>query len=165
MKIASAVIEGKRLCLELEDISEGLRFAYGFKPGNYEIKKAKARRSLDANAYAWVIIDKLAETLRMPKSEVYRNAVKDIGGNTEIYKGKPEAIRKLAEEWKQKGLGWQADVMECDGYSVAVLYYGSSSYDKHQMSVFIDRLVQDAQALGIETKPQEEIDSLLREMK
>ena len=29
----------------------------------------------------------------------------------------------------------------------------------------IDRLVQDAQALGIETKPQEEIESLLRSMK
>lgn len=163
MRISRAEVVGTSITLEVDpvDRAEAFRFAYGFNPGNYEIKKAKVKRSLDANAYAWVLIDKMAERLRMPKSDIYRNAIKEIGGNTETYKGRPDAIRKLAEEWKNKGLGWQAEIIECNGYSVVCLYYGSSSYDKHQMSVLIDRLVQDAQALGIETKSEEEIESLL----
>ena len=35
------------------------------EPGEYEIVKAKKKRSLDANAYAWVLIDKIAAVLRM----------------------------------------------------------------------------------------------------
>lgn len=44
-----------------------------------------------------------------------------------------------------------------------VLFYGSSVYDTAQMSALIESLVQEARQLGIETRPQEEIDSLLRE--
>jgi len=36
-------------------------------------------------------------------------------------------------------------------YKRIVVYYGSSTYDTKQMSALIDSLVQDAQALGIET--------------
>ena len=39
--------------------------------------------------------------------------------------------------------------------------YGSSNYTTAQMAVFIDQIVQDCHALGIETKEQEDIDSLL----
>ena len=41
------------------------------------------------------------------------------------------------------------------------LYYGSSSFDKKQMSRLIDGVVQDCQAVGIETKTEAEIKSLL----
>ena len=37
-----------------------------------EIKKHRSRRSPDANAYAWVLIDKLACALGIGKAEVYR---------------------------------------------------------------------------------------------
>lgn len=47
------------------------------------VKKHREKRSLDANAYAWVLMDKLAEATGTPTSEVYRQAVKDVGGNTE----------------------------------------------------------------------------------
>ena len=43
------------------------------------------------------------------------------------------------------------------------LYYGSSSFNTKQMSRLIDGVVQDCKACGIETKPQQEIDSLLKE--
>ena len=38
-----------------------------------EIKEYKEKRSLTANAYFWVMCDKLAEKLRMPKTEIYRS--------------------------------------------------------------------------------------------
>ena len=43
-----------------------------------EIKKARKKRSLDANAYAWVLIDKIAEKTGIRRKEVYRNAIREI---------------------------------------------------------------------------------------
>ena len=161
MKLNKARVVGNELCFEVDDIPEAMRLAIGFTAGDYEIVPKKKKRSLDANAYAWVLIDKIAERLRMPKRNIYRNAIKEIGGNTEIYTGRRDAIEKLAHEWATRGLGWQAEITHMAKTSMVVLYYGSSSFDTHEMSVFIDHLVQDAQALGIETKPQEYIESLL----
>jgi len=45
------------------------------------------------------------------------------------------------------------------------IYYGSSDFDTRQMAMLIDGLIQDARALGIETRPEEEIRSLLEEWK
>ena len=50
------------------------------KPLDIEVKEHKPRRSLDANAYAWVLIDKIAEKTHIKKSEVYRQAIREIGG-------------------------------------------------------------------------------------
>ena len=66
--------------------------------------------------------------------------------------------------WSQRGLGWQVEEFDSKlpDCTNLVLYYGSSTYDTRQMSALIDSLVQDARAIGIETRPQEEIDSLIR---
>ena len=50
------------------------------KPVSINIKAAHQRRSLDANAYAWVLIDKLAEELGITKTEVYQELIRNIGG-------------------------------------------------------------------------------------
>lgn len=42
-----------------------------------------------------------------------------------------------------------------------ITYYGSSSYNTAEMSKLIELIVQECKQLGIETKPQKEIDSLL----
>ena len=47
------------------------------------------------------------------------------------------------------------------GRKARSIYYGSSDFDTRQMSMLIDHLVQDARVLGIETRPEEEIKSLL----
>ena len=43
-----------------------------------EIKKYRRKRSLDANAYAWVLMSKLAEVLHTSKEEVYEENVKAV---------------------------------------------------------------------------------------
>lgn len=129
------------------------------------IKRYRKRRSLEANAYAWVLIGKIAEKKHLKKTEVYRNAIRDIGGVSEIVTIKKAAFNRLQEQWMKNGVGWQVDDIgsKIPGWTNAVLYYGSSSYDTNQMSQLIDSLVQDAKALGIETRPEEEIKSLLEE--
>lgn len=44
-----------------------------------EIKKHREKRSLDANAYLWVLIGKIADKLTIPKDEAYLNALKRYG--------------------------------------------------------------------------------------
>ena len=162
MRINEAKWEGGELKLATSD-PEAVRFAIAFEAGDYSLEKAKKKRSLDANAYAWVLIDKIAAAMRLSKVEVYQNAIRDIGGNSEIYCGKEKAIEMLCRQWKKTGIGWQAEIMpsKLPGCVNAILYYGSSSYDTHQMSILIDRLVQDAKSLGIETMPPDKLNALL----
>lgn len=129
-----------------------------------KVGKFKKKRSLDANAYCWTLIGKIAEKTGVPKSDVYRQAIREIGGNYEIVCVKEEAADSLRKGWEHNGLGWQTDTMlsKLDGCTNVVLYYGSSTYDTEQMTRLIDSIIADCKELGIETKPYEEIDSLIK---
>lgn len=128
-----------------------------------KVSKFKKKRSLDANAYAWTLIGKIAEKTNVPKNEVYREAIRGIGGNYEIVCVKEEAADSLRSGWERNGIGWCTDILlsKLDGCANVMLYYGSSTYDTEQMSRLIENIIQDCKALGIETKSQAEIDSLL----
>ena len=162
MKIDAAAYEGGSLVLKTADAS-ARRFVFEFKPGEYELVKTKKRRNLDANAYAWVLVDKIAAAVRLPKEEVYQNAIKGIGGVSDIVCVKDVAVDKLRQNWSRNGLGWQTETMpsKIAGCTNVVLYYGSSAYDTRQMSTLIDRLIQDAKALDIETLPPDRLDAML----
>ena len=135
------------------------------EPVEVSVKKHRKKRSLDANAYAWVLIDKIAEKRGLTKTEVYRQAIKEVGGVSEFCCVQNKAVRALEQIWTNKGLGWQVDEMESKipGCTTLVLYMGSSEYDTKQMSALIDSLVQDAHSIGITTKTDEEINSLLEQ--
>ena len=127
------------------------------------IKKFRNKRSLEANAYAWVLIDKIAAKMRVPKTDVYRNTIKEIGGVSELLSMKTISVDRFCKEWSERGIGWQCEKLESaiPGWTNVLAYYGSSVYDTQQMATLIELLVQEAQALDIETRPQEEINSLL----
>ena len=42
----------------------------------FEIKEHRERRSLNANAYAWVLISKIADAVRKNKDDVYLEMLK-----------------------------------------------------------------------------------------
>ena len=127
-----------------------------------EIKAHRKRRSRDANAYAWILCDKIAADTRVAKLTVYREAIKNIGGVSDTVCVKDRAVEKLRESWQKNGLGWMSDTMpsKIEGCTNVILYYGSSTYDTKQMSALIDHLIQDAQALGIETMTPKELEAL-----
>jgi hypothetical protein len=130
---------------------------------NVQIKKWREPRSKDANAYAWVLIDKIAAAVSVDKEQVYKDAIRGIGGVSEIVCVRDVALDKLRESWAAHGIGWQTDTMpsKIDGCTNVVLYFGSSTYDTKQMSLLIDHLVQDAKSLGIETIPPDKLSRLL----
>lgn len=51
------------------------------------------------NAYAWVLIDKLAAKLRASKTQVYRKAIREIGVASELILLKDTAIPQFTEAW------------------------------------------------------------------
>ena len=126
------------------------------------IKKHTQKRSLDANAYAWVLIDKIAAKLGATKETVYRETVRNIGGNSETVCVMEKAVDKLIDGWGRNGIGWLADKMpsKIAGCVNVILYYGSSTYDSAQMSRLIDLIVNDCKAQGIETLTPWELDGL-----
>ena len=135
----------------------------GNEKNSVEIKKYRKARSLDANAYMWKLIGELAEKLNVGRDEIYRNAIKDIGGNHDIVCATIEAAQKFSEIWRSRGLGWVTQEMpsKIDGCVNLVLFYGSSVYDTKQMSQLIDHVVQDCKAVGIDTRTPNEIANML----
>lgn len=162
MRIESARWEAGELILGAPGM-DARRMVAAFRPGEYEFVLKRKRRSLDANAYAWVLMDKLAAALGFSREEIYREAIRGIGGVSETVTVQKQAAQKLGELWSRNGLGWFVDTMPSNipGCVTAVLYYGSSCYDTAQMSRLIDRLIADCKQLGIETMPPEKLQALL----
>lgn len=135
-----------------------------------EIKKHRERRSLDANAYFWVMADKLAKKLSLSGTrpltslDIYHEYIKDVGA-FEIVPIKSEAVARWCEIWTAKGQGWICEDMgECkrtSGYHNTKCYYGSSTYDKEQMSRLIDLLVADCKENDIETRTPNELAEMM----
>ena len=130
---------------------------------SFEIKESRKHRSLTANGYAWVLIDKIAEKTGLRKSDVYRHAIKEIGGVSDTIRVMDKAVDRLREGWEKQGLGWQTDTMpaKIPGCTCVTLYYGSSVYDSKQMASLIDSLIQDAENLGIPTITDEQAERLI----
>ena len=125
----------------------------------FSIKKYRKRRSLNANAYAWVLIDKIAQKTRLTPEEVYREAIRHIAGVSEYLCMRKSAADTFCKAWSRKGIGWltKTETSKIDGCVTVKVWYGSSTYDTEQMSALIDNLVQDAKALGITTETPDEI--------
>lgn len=163
MVVEDAKLEMGWLCLKTQP-ADALRWLCKFKNGkDYEIKQIRPKRSLDANAFCFVMLDKLSAVLKTPKEELYRRYIKEIGGVSDTVCVPTKAVERLVDTWEARGLGWQADTFpsKLEGCTNVILYYGSSVYDTAQMSRLIDCIVQDCTAIGIETKSEEEINSLL----
>lgn len=130
-----------------------------------EVKEKKKKRSLDANAYFWALTDELAKKLNKPKTDIYREYIKEIGGVSDTLCMLNKAVDKFCERWASMGIGYQTDTMKSklEGCTNVIAYYGSSTYDTAQMSRLIDMAVQDCKQFGIPTYDPEELDRLVKE--
>ena len=131
-----------------------------------EVKEHRKKRSLDANAYCWVLINKLADVMRIPPTEVYRQAIQDISGNSEILPVREDAVEQFKQAWSHNGIGWMCKDMgksKLQGYRNLMVYYGSSVYNSTQMNALIENLVQDCKALGIDVMTERERSLLMEE--
>lgn len=134
-----------------------------------EIKKWRKKRSLDANSYCWVLCDRIAKELSkesiVTKEQIYKDAISQVG-TFEPMIIEEKAYDNFKRIWEKQGLGFIVqEVTRKDKCIKVHCYYGSSTYDTKEMSLLIEIIVDLAKSLDIETKPKEEIESLLRSWK
>lgn len=137
-----------------------------------ETQKTK-RRSNDANSYLWELCDRIAETVRNTKEDIYKELIRRVGHfeDATYYEDEHEdqkaflgRLSRIGDDWDSRGLGWQTElVLYDDEFGSAILrhYWGSSSYNTREMSRLIDEAVYECEELGIETRAPEELASLL----
>lgn len=141
-----------------------------------EIQKQEPKRSLDANAYCWVLCSEIAKELakdggHWTKEDIYREAVKNYGVSCII----PVPKESLYFVCQRHCIGSTGNMVEelndcrveingemCRCVNVA-FYFGSSTYNTQQMARLVDGLVQDAKDVGVFVKSEEEIGRIKRE--
>ena len=130
-----------------------------------EFKKKSVKRSLDANAYAWVLMDKLAKKLYTDKVSVYREIIRDVPDISKTVCVLEKDAESIAKEWQSKGLGWQTETFpsKLKGCVNMTLYIGSSEFTAAQMNTFIDLIVAECKEQKIETMTPLELEKIKRE--
>lgn len=137
----------------------------GNKEITFSIKKRVIPRSLNANNYAWSLIEKLAAAVKSDKDSVYEEMLRRYGtgetytdeaGNEckvlfSLRDGIPPGL--VAHHYAEIGSGY------IDGKKF--IHYraikGTSEYSTKEMSVFLDGIISECQEVGIETDTPEQI--------
>lgn len=125
----------------------------------------REQRSLNANAYFHVLVDKIAEKMQLGADEVKVKMVLDYGAvATECGEPVVVALPKAANASDYYTYArWISDFTAKNGkeYSQYIFYKRTHTLDKTEMARLIDGVVYEAQELGIETRTPEELASLI----
>ena len=120
-----------------------------------DIFKPKSKRSKTANDFCWAMCTDIGNALTppLPKEEVYRKAIRDVGVYHRI-PVRPQDVEGFCRRWATKGIGWFADVIDdvwIEGrlYKLVFAYWGTSTYDSTEMSRLLDYLKQDMENMGL----------------
>lgn len=118
-----------------------------------EIKKVSAKRSLDQNAYMWVLLQRLAEKLNIAKEEVYREIIRDCG-QFDVLCIKDNALDRFIEYWGKQGIGWvcDTDTSKIKGCTNVICYYGTSTYTTEEMKRILDTVIEECKEFNINTE-------------
>lgn len=122
----------------------------------FEIKKHRKRRSLNANAYAWSLISKIGLALNKPKEEVYVQMLKDYGQSEMITVTENVKLEKYIKYFEFAG----ESILNGQRAIHYRIFKGSSEMDTKEMSQLIDGIVQEAENLEIQTLRSEDIERL-----
>lgn len=144
----------------MEDISKQLETITD-KLLTITAKIFRNKRSRDANSYSWVLMQKIAEDQHTDKESVYLEMLGRYGVFTHIIV-RPSVVERVISEWRTvKNLG-EVTVSGQTGIQLQC-YFGSSTYDTKEMSVFIEWIVSECQEMGIETATPDELERMKRE--
>lgn len=153
------------LTITTRESCEKLWNTLGEKEVTFSIKKRAVPRSLNANSYAWFLIEQLAIAIQSDKNSVYEEMLRRYGtgesyvddaGNEckvlfSLREGVPPSL--VARHYAETGVGY------VDGKKF--IHYraikGTSEYSTKEMSVFLDGIISECRELGIETDTPEQI--------
>lgn len=162
-----------RLTFEMEQDVSGQLDSIKDKVLRITAKQWKEKRSLDANAYYWVLLSKMAEAVKISKPRAHNLMLRRYGQPL-IIDGAKSYIR-IPDTEKAEEMALEASeyhirptsqvVTGSDGvnYRTYIMLMGSSQYDTLEMSHLIDGLVDECKSAGIETLPPEEIKRMMND--
>lgn len=142
----------------------------GLASGKERLKTAfswwKEKRSLNANAYFHVLVDKIAKVMNLGADEVKRQMVLDYGaiateGGERIIVALPKNADPSAFYPYTKWIGDFIAPKNGRKYSQYIFYKQTHTLDKAEMQKLIDGVIYEAQQLGIETRTPDELASLI----
>lgn len=162
---------GTRLALEIDSDYKGeaQRLVDDLREGyvSVEVKPWRDKRSLDANAYCWVLIGKIADMLTkqgsaVSKDEVYEAELRKYGQGA-VIKLAPTSPADPTNLLKPFRIWEPHEKLYGEYNRYYRVWVGSSHYNTEEMSIFIDGIVDDAKELGIETLPPAELERMLKQ--
>ena len=124
----------------------------------YELKEHKEKRSLNANAYFWVLVGKIAKATHSTNQIIHNALLRDYG-QIDIQDGVaqwvvlPESYKLTESDYllaTPNKVKMQSKKGEVQGI-VYIRLRGSHTYNTEEMSRLIDGTVMEAKELGIET--------------
>ena len=137
-----------------------------------ELKQYREKRSLDANAYYWVLVGKLADVLGQSSAWVHNHMLRKYGQIMVIdYQGvytvlpDTDEAQKAIDEAETYHLKPTSQVKPGKGgkmYRTYMMLRGSSDYDSKEMSTLINGLVEECKVVGIETLPPAELERMIK---
>ena len=134
------------------------------KETEVEIKIAKRKRSLDANAYFHVLVGKIADKLRISKAKC-KNILLARYGQEEMCDGERTVISVLSdidmenrEDIHCKPVGYgEANGKQFTHY---VIMRPSHELDSKEFAILLDGTVEEAKQMGIEVLSEKEIERI-----
>ena len=156
-----------RAWIELQETDASTLEGYLDKDLTVKITEYRKKRSLDANAYYWVLLSKLAEAQKVSKP-LCHNYILRRYGQVQMYDSHvvevllPESERTTCEvdEDEYNHLKPTSELI-WDAYGKAKRVYimlrGSHEYDTREMSVLLEGLITECKECGIETATPDEV--------
>ena len=122
----------------------------------FEIKENSKHRTLTQNAYAWSLINELANKLNISKEDMYLKMLKDYGQST---------ILSIKQEVDISGFFKYYEIIgesELNGkiFTHIKVFKGSSQFNTKEMTVFLNGIIQECESVGIPTLTEEQIKKL-----
>ncbi len=128
----------------------------------YEIKEYKEKRSNDANAYFHLLVNELARYYNFSDEDMKIKMNLDYGTIARFEDGRIKGCKAPKgtdiKEFYKYARWYKSDENEDDCH---IFYKETHTLNSKEMSQLINGVVQECQDVGIETRPQNEINSLL----
>ena len=152
--ISKDYITGKfRLTFELDSFLPNMVDAIRDVCLRLSIKKWKEKRSLDANAYYWTLNSKMALALRTSPEELHEELLQRYGLLDSDENGHISITVRSKVDMSRIDGHWKLYKVSRDGKWKSYLRIrGTSEYDTAEMSYFLERVIEEAQELGIDTE-------------
>lgn len=141
------LLEAQRLHAELERRARGQPLCV-----EVDIRPVKNKRTLDQNRLMWALLNRLALALSgdtpggVTAEQCYLDLLVEFGAEVETWRVPVKALPALRNTYRVVQMVELLD----DGYCMARLGLGSSSFDRQQMHDFLERIFDRLAEAGVD---------------